>query len=62
MQGYLQLYGTAGVAHFFETTGGWDARVLDDRADPIYPRHQRLSPMERDLVDQHLAAMMQQAE
>jgi hypothetical protein len=62
VQGYLQLYGTAGVAHFFETTVGWDAQVLDDRADPIYPRHQRLSPMERDLVDQHLAAVMQKAE
>ncbi len=62
VQGYLKLYGATGVAHFFETTEGWDASILDDRADPIYPRHQPLNMDERTLVDRHLAAVMQQAE
>ena len=61
-QGYLAMYGHAGVAHFFATTDGWDTTVLDDRDDPVYPRHQTLSIEERALVDQHLAAVMQQAE
>ena len=62
VQGYLKLYGEDGVAHFFATTAGWHLPILDDRANPIYPRHQRLSAQERDLVDQHLAAMVKQAE
>ncbi len=62
VQGYLQIYGADGVAHFFETTDGWNAQILDDRANPIYPRHQILTRQERTLVDQHLATVMQQAE
>ncbi len=54
VQGYLREFGEAGVAHFFETTQGWDAPVLDDRAAPVYPRHQVLSPEERALVDSQL--------
>ncbi|MEJ8562976.1 gamma-glutamylcyclotransferase [Yoonia sp. GPGPB17] len=62
VQGYLRVHGDEGVAHFFETTDGWDAPVLDDRADPIYPRHQTLSAAERALTDHHLSAVMQKAE
>jgi hypothetical protein len=62
VQGYLNMFGEEGVAHFFQTTDGWDAPLLDDRADPIYPRHQKLTMDERLLVDDHLAAVMQQAE
>ena len=54
VQGYLREFGERGVRHFFETTDGWEAPVLDDRAAPIYPRHQRLSPDERALVDDQL--------
>ena len=54
VQGYLREFGEAGVAHFFETTAGWEAPILDDRAAPIYPRHQRLSPDERALVQDWL--------
>jgi hypothetical protein len=61
VQGYLRIYGPEGVAQFFATTAGWDAPILNDRADPIYPRHQKLTQAERALVDDHLAAMMQQA-
>lgn len=51
VQGYLREFGREGVARFFETTDGWEAPVRNDRDDPIYSRHQRLSDDERRLVD-----------
>lgn len=57
VQGYLTEFGEAGVARFFATTDGWDTPILDDRAAPLYPRHQLLSPAERALTDHHLAAL-----
>ncbi|MFP4328318.1 MAG: gamma-glutamylcyclotransferase [Paracoccaceae bacterium] len=51
VQGYLREFGRPGAERFFATTSGWDAPLLDDRAAPRYPRHQRLEPAERDLVD-----------
>src|SRR6056297_1538246 len=54
VQGYLREFGEAGVARFLETTHGWDAPILDDRAAPRYPRYQVLSGEERDLTDRHL--------
>jgi len=51
VQGYFREFGKAGVRRFFSTTDGWDAPVLDDRAAPRYPRHQRLSDEERKLAD-----------
>lgn len=51
IQGYLQVFGAAGVQAFVATTDGWDTPVLDDRAAPRYPRHQVLSAAERELVD-----------
>ncbi len=57
VQGYLREFGEAGVRRFFDTTDGWDAPVLDDRARPRYPRHRQLSGDERALVDDHLAAV-----
>lgn len=55
-QGYLQVYGVEAARAFFANTRGWGP-ILDDRADPIYPRHQRLSRSERDFVDEQLAAL-----
>lgn len=54
VQGYLQVFGEAGVVDFFASTSGWDSPVLNDRAGPRYPRHQDLTLAERDLVDHHL--------
>ena len=51
VQGYLREFGEAGVQRFFETTDGWDSVILDDRAAPQYPRHQRLRADETMLVD-----------
>jgi len=54
VQGYLGEFGEAGVQRFFDTTDGWDAPILNDRSDPIYPRNQRLTREEAALVDRHL--------
>jgi hypothetical protein len=51
LQGFLHEYGPAGVEGFAATTDGWDIPILNDRALPQYPRHQRLTRAETDLVD-----------
>jgi hypothetical protein len=57
VQGYLREFGEAGVARFFQTTDGWEAPILDDRAAPVYRRAQRLGPDEEELVNDWLAAL-----
>lgn len=57
VQGYLREFGTDGAARFFATTTGWEAPVLNDRAAPRYPRHQRLTAAETAFVDEQLAAL-----
>ncbi len=57
VQGYLREFGAEGAQHFFDTTDGWTAPVLDDRADPRYPRACRLSREETDVVDAALARL-----
>lgn len=57
LQGYLHEFGTEGAQRFLDTTDGWHAPVLDDRAAPIYPRHQSLTVTERDFVDDALATL-----
>ncbi|MDA7423279.1 gamma-glutamylcyclotransferase family protein [Thalassococcus lentus] len=51
IQGYLAEFGKDGATHFFETTIGWEAPILDDRDSPRYPRAQRLTDAERSIVD-----------
>ena len=55
VQGFLREYGVAGAERFFDTTDGWAAPILNDRAAPRYPRAQSLSPDETALVDAFLA-------
>ena len=57
VQGYLTEFGEGGVGRFFDTTDGWDAPILDDRAAPIYARAQAVTAAESALVDEHLARM-----
>lgn len=57
VQGFLEIYGEAGVQRFFDTTAGWDAPILNDRSNPRYPRVQQLTANETALVDHHLAQM-----
>jgi len=54
--GYINVFGEAGAHHFFETTDGWDSPVLDDRAEPIYPRFVTPSLKEKAFIDNHLDA------
>lgn len=54
MQGYFNEFGTAGLADFIATTDGWHAPVMDDRANPVYPRHQALDTKARRMVDDAL--------
>ncbi|MCY1127704.1 gamma-glutamylcyclotransferase [Frigidibacter sp. RF13] len=56
VQGFDREFGPEGVARFFATTVGWTS-LIDDRAQPLYPRHQRLALRERKLVDDHADAM-----
>ena len=62
VQGFHEVYGEDGVAHFFDTTDGWHTPILDDRADPIYPRHQQLTPIQTRLVDDHLCRLSAQVQ
>ena len=52
LQGYLQQFGPQGANLFLETTDGWDRPVLNDRAAPLYPRHQALDAAQLAFVDQ----------
>ncbi len=52
--GFLDLFGAEGVARFFDTTDGWDAPMMDDRAAPIYPRAVVPACSVRRLIDEHL--------
>ncbi len=64
LQGYLDLLGPDGPAHFTATTAGWGP-VLDDRRQPLYPRSQPLARATRAAVDamlQNLSVPVQPAE
>ncbi|MGC9418512.1 MAG: gamma-glutamylcyclotransferase family protein [Rhodovulum sp.] len=54
VQGYLREFGVEGARRFFATTDGWEAPILNDRARPIYGRHQALTGDEREFVDHEL--------
>ena len=57
IQGFIHMHGERGAEEFFATTDGWDTPVKDDRAAPIYPRHQKLTLRERQAVDAGLRAL-----
>ena len=57
IQGYLKEFGEAGAMRFFETTSGWEAPLLNDRAKPLYPRHKTLTADELAFVDDALARL-----
>jgi len=51
VQGYLRVFGEDGAKGFFGTTHHWDIPILDDRAAPVYPRHQKLTASETETVN-----------
>ncbi len=52
--GYLEMFGHDGAGRFFLSTDGWDSPVLDDRADPIYPRAIAPKPRQRAYIESKL--------
>ncbi|MBF9043050.1 gamma-glutamylcyclotransferase [Rhodobacterales bacterium HKCCE4037] len=61
IQGYLAEFGEDGAREFFDTTDGWHLPLLDDRADPIYPRATEINASEREFVDDNLARVAPKA-
>ncbi len=57
VQGFHREFGPEGVQKFFETTDGWEAPVLNDRAAPRYTRHQSLTAEETEMADAALAGL-----
>lgn len=57
VQGYLEVFGEEGAQHFFDTTDGWDAPILNDRSAPKYPRSQVLTAPQTAFVDDQLATL-----
>ena len=51
LQGFIQIYGSDGLDHFFATTDGWDRPIHNDRHMPIYPRHRHLDATELTRVN-----------
>ena len=62
VQGFLREYGVDGVTRFFDTTHGWDTPLRNDRAEPLYPRHQPLTRQEKALVDDNLDRLAAQVQ
>ena len=60
VQGFYEVYGAQGVQDFFDTTDGWNTPIVNDRASPIYPRHQQLTQAQTQLVDDHLVRLSAQ--
>ena len=57
VQGFHDVYGDAGVCHFFDTTDNWRTPIVDDRDHPVYPRHQILTAAQRTMVDDNLRSL-----
>lgn len=54
LQGYLRVFGRAGMAGFIATTTGWEVPFVLDRDAPLYPRATGLSARESTLIDSAL--------
>lgn len=54
MQGYLNEYGSNGLAHFIETTIGFEREIILDRSQPRYPRAIKLDQTSAELFDNTL--------
>ncbi|NBN62664.1 gamma-glutamylcyclotransferase [Microvirga tunisiensis] len=55
LAGFHAHWGEEGIVHFIETTDGWHVPVLNDRANPLYPRAKLIDDRLRRLFDAHLA-------
>lgn len=57
IQGYWQVFGEQGARDFFSSTTSWDRPIQDDRAKPLYPRHQVWDEAVIRLVDEELTRL-----
>lgn len=51
LDGFFALGGTAALEEFVVTTSGWESPILDERAQPLYPRAVVLAPQTRAAID-----------
>ena len=51
LMGYDKVFGREGVMRFIETTDNWEHPIQNDRANPLYPRHQPLSQNDQAWID-----------
>jgi len=49
MQGYHHHFGVEGLQNFFATTLNFDLEIMEDRANPLYPRATRLTREEENI-------------
>lgn len=56
LQGFLSLYGPAGLSRFVTETEGFETDILCDRAAPRYPRAVSLGASEGDAFDRLVTA------
>ena len=54
MQGYYREYGEAGLEQLMQSTKGFHLPVTEDRAKPVYSRHQPISVQETAIFDKYL--------
>ena len=52
--GHNKEFGLQHARHFIRSTGGWQ-HIVDDRADPQYPRHAMIDAYMQSLIDSLLA-------
>lgn len=57
LAGFHAFWGEDGVRHFIETTDGWEAPILADRAAPVYPRAQVIEAALLERFDALLAPL-----
>lgn len=55
--GFDTVFGREGVKAFIETTDNWERPIINDRANPIYPRHQPLKKDDQAWIDPLLAEL-----
>ncbi|MCX2723227.1 gamma-glutamylcyclotransferase family protein [Roseibium salinum] len=57
LAGFFRFWGEEGIDHFIATTDGWHVPILNDRANPHYPRKIILDPPLQDLIDRKLKTL-----
>lgn len=59
MAGYLQRFAASGLQDMVASTRGWELPVLNDRAQPFYPRSVAVDAAEQDHFDSLMAQYLQ---